>query len=282
MSIQKRFSEAFGLSPDYDVERRAFVHRISETVFHEAITGVYGMFYDELLKRLCFELGISSKNLIDDYNDGAIRRRQLPNIQYITKDDFTKTLQVTCMLYKVYSEANWVQQSIEGHILKALELSLVDIGIRWNDGMFYPSASKLLDSALVDDPLGCLKSYPEIRDVFILSVKDYSGKKPKEMAAKCFNIIERLTNVLLQNEKGLEKNHDALLAALNLSGDWKAMLGHYMQYIHKYSRHGESIDKELNQEEAEALLYMTGLFIRLIIKAHNNGTESLKELKQSG
>ena len=61
MSIRKRFSEIFGLEDNVEAERKRFVERVNQSIFHDIDTVKSRTFnYETLFELLCFELGVNA------------------------------------------------------------------------------------------------------------------------------------------------------------------------------------------------------------------------------
>jgi hypothetical protein len=269
MNLGKRFNDEFGLEPDLNAERTKFLLRIQNTLFDSIEKMKFSPeSYEVVFKEMCIQLGQDFASIARGRSYAG--PHTIPMLVRLTKSDFYTTLKLVEYLYAYYKD-DALRECIAKQVVAVLDLSACDIGIHWKDGFFYKSGSGFLDSMLIDDPLGCLKTYPAVRDEYVRAVKDYFDNEPKEMAQKCFIVVENLTRGLLGNSLTLDKNRDALLSKLALSDEWKRIIGPYLIYIHGYSRHGDSVGKELPEREAEALLYITGILVRLIVRAMNNG-----------
>jgi hypothetical protein len=263
MSILKRFNQIFGLGDDVEVERRRFVERVNQTIFHEIdTTGTAQFHYDSLFYSVCFELGVNAHDFRRRLYDPA-------EIRTLTGDVFEKTLLVLCALY-VYIELRpntkgqkWLSEGIEF----VLSRCACDIGVRWKDGSFYPAGAEELDKPLVEETLTWLSDYPDERKDYQRALQCYlAGEALGDVIKNCYSAVEGVARKVLGNERTLDKNKDELLAKLNLSDGWKSLLANYIKYAHDY-RHASVGRHEIKKQEAEAYFYMTGLIIRLTIES---------------
>jgi hypothetical protein len=237
MGVLKRFSEVFGLGDDVTKEKKRFVERINQFIFHEIDTADCEKFdYWELFKSICFELGINANEFQqrEGWELGYIGPLP-PALRTLTGDDFTKTLIILCILYdcveyesRKKEAQEWLSQTIEA----ALSRCTCDIGVKWKDGFFYPLGAEELDKPLIEEPLIRSNNYPEEEKVFRKALQCHlEGKSLNEVVKNCYSAIEGMVTMVLGNKDTLDKNKD---------------------------KH------RITKREAEAYLYMTGLIIRLI------------------
>ncbi|MFA7485741.1 MAG: hypothetical protein WCZ89_06935 [Phycisphaerae bacterium] len=269
MSMRKRFNEVFGLEDGIEEERKRFVQRVNQSIFHNIDTDDREHFdYYKLFELICFELGINAH----DVPERILRHTQeLPaKIRTLTRDDFTQTLLVLCILYRcvVYlSDEKECRKWLSKRIEAALSRSSCDIGVRWKDGFFYPAGAEELDKPLIEETLTWLKKYPNEMKDYQTALQYYlGGKTLGDVVKNCYSAIEGIARNILGNKKTLDNNKDELLSKINLSDSWKSLLANYIKYAHDY-RHASSERHGIKKQEAEAYLYMTGLIIRLVIES---------------
>lgn len=272
MGIRKRFNEIFGLEDRVEDERKRFVERVNQVIFHDIDTEGCDSFNDEVLFELvCFELGVNAHDFERRPLGLQSRRSSLPaEIRTLTGDDFTKTLQVLCALYghiELRSNSDEGQKWLSERIKIALSQCTCDIGLRWKDGFFYPAGAEELDKPLIEETLTWLKDYPDERKDYRTALQRYGvGDSLADVIKNCYSAIEGVARKILGNQKTLDNNKDELLAKINLSDGWKSLLANYITYAHDY-RHASIGRHEIKKQEAEAYLYMTGLIIRLSIES---------------
>ena len=273
MGILKRFNEIHGLGDDVEKERKRFVERVNQYIFHEIDTVHSDTYrYNNLFELVCFELGVNAHAipqrrtrslLVDDsYRPAAITT--------LTSNDFTKTLQILCILYFyiIYgSDKDEGQKRLSEKIEVTLSRCTCDIGVRWKEGFFYPSGAEELDKPIIEETLTWLSDYPNESKNYRTALQCYMVEGSlTDVITNCYSAIEGMARNVLGNQKTLDNNKDELLAKIELSDGWKSILANYVRYAHDY-RHASPERHDITKQEAEAYLYMTGLIIRLIIES---------------
>ncbi|MHC4327352.1 MAG: hypothetical protein ACYSWW_04415 [Planctomycetota bacterium] len=274
ININKRFNEVFGLEDGVEEEKKRFVERVNQLIFHYVDTEGFDDFgYPKLFESLCFELGVNVHDFRERNVESGMRygRDFVPaTIRTVTKDNFEKTLRVLCILYK-YIQLESDNKSAREWLSKQIKIVLSrctrDIGVRWKEEFFYPSGAKEMDKPLIEETLTWLSDYKDERKDYRTALQYYSeGNSLGDVIQKCYLAIEGVARRVLGNKKGLDNNKDELLAKMNLSDGWKPILATYIIYAHDY-RHASAKRHEITKQEAEAYLYMTGLIIRLTIES---------------
>jgi len=272
MSILKRFNEIFGLEDNVATERKRFVDRVNQIIFHEIDTVYSDSFvYHNLYKLICLELGVNAQDFPQRKLGPIMYERYLPaSIRTLTRDDFDKTLLVLCILYEhieYSSDHEAGQDRLSYKINSILSLCSCDIGIRWKEGFFYPAGAEELDESLIEETLTWLNDYPDERKDYKRALECYSGNQTSpDVIKNCYSAVEGIARNVLGSKKTLDKNKDELLKKMDLSDGWNSILATYINYAHNY-RHASPERHKIKEQEAEAYLYMTGLIIRLIIES---------------
>jgi hypothetical protein len=271
MGIRKEFNKIFGIEDSVEEEKKRFVQRVNQLIFHEIDTRRYEAFhYKFLFEMVCFALGVNAQDF---------PQREMPKfyevipatIRTLTKDDFNMTLRVLCILH-LYLPCK--RDEVEGQkwLSNYIELILsqctCDIGVRWKDGFFYPSGAEELDKPLIEETLTWLKDYPNERKDYKAAIQIYLVGEPlPDVIKNCYLSVEGIAREVLGNQKTLDNNKDELLTKMNLSDGWKSILATYIKYAHDY-RHASPERHNITKQEAEAYLYMTGLIIRLVVESN--------------
>ena len=277
MGIRRTFNALHGIKDNIEDEKRRFVERVNQVIFREVDTIRARQFnYDRLLKVLCFEIGRN----FDDLWRSACRRdpvltlqQEAPEIRSLTQSDFNMTLLALMVLYgdfkgKCDGKGDWLTEQIQ----LLLSKSTCDLGVRWKDGLFYPSGPEELDKPLVEETLTWLDSYPNEGKDYRQALEYYAaGDSLGDVVKSCYCALEGTARQVLNNTKTLDNNKDEILKRVGLSDGWKAMLATYVKYAHDF-RHASENRHAITRAEAEAYLYMTGLLIRLIIES-GQGTQ---------
>jgi len=272
MGIRKRFNEILGLEDSVEDEKKRFVERVNQFIFNDIDTTKVDTFhYVALFKLLCFRLGVNAHDFYERTIGRGMYENQIPTtIRTLTRDDFTQTLLVLCILYVCLEESSdsksnyeWLSNQIE----LVLSQCSCDIGIRWKEGFFYPAGAEELDKPLIEETLTWLNDYPNESKNYRTALQCYSARDSlPDVITNCYSAVEGVARNLLGNSKTLDNNKDELLAKMNLSDGWKSILANYIKYAHDY-RHASAERHDITKQEAEAYLYMTGLIIRLTIES---------------
>jgi len=261
----KKFNKIFGIQESVEEEKGRFVQRINQTIFKEVEDDHS---YERIFRAICYKLGTNADDRISRANQvhvsvGII----IPSLRSLTGDDFQQALKVLVLLYEFFDNNNEWQKYISDSIEIALRNATIDLGIKWKEGMFYLGGAKILDERIVEDPLDWLEAYPDEKRDFLDALKNYTFKKYDAVVIDCYLVIEGLARRVLKNKRTLENNREELLKKIRLSQEWKAFLSNYINYANEVKRHAGDKRHTINPSEVEALLYFTGLMVRLIIES---------------
>jgi hypothetical protein len=137
----------------------------------------------------------------------------------------------------------------------------------------HPGGAEILDEALIDDNLGWLAAYPTVEKPFVQALTMYLEKQPNEQRNLLDNLrfaVEQLLRVVLKNEKSLENQKDAFLAWLKDHGLHSSIISMYHVLLFdrftKYQNDAVKHSEQYSPLEIEFMLYLTGTFIRLILR----------------
>ena len=272
MKIRKRFNEIFGLEDGIEEERKRFVERVNQIIFHYMDTEHWEDFdYRTLFERVCLELGVNAHDFQSRTLEGDMCEEKVPaQMRTLASHDFGETLLVLCALYthiRLGSDAKEGREWLCKYIKLALSRCTCDIGVRWKDGFFYPSGAEELDKPLIEETLSWLKDCPNERKDYRTALQYYlEGKSLCDVIKNCYSAVEGVVRNVLGNKRTLDNNRDELLTRMNLADGWKSLLANYIKYAHDY-RHASEERHEIAKQEAEAYLYMTGLIMRLVIES---------------
>lgn len=149
-----RFNEVFGIKDDLSTEQGRFVERINQTALIRIEELNYPVSYESIFKRVCYWLGTNANDRIFQWNRGRYSHHTaVPNLRSLTGDDYLETLRVLVLLYKALDKVPAEQKALSDWIEAAISHATVDLGVTWNEGMFYPSGARELDQGLVEEPL---------------------------------------------------------------------------------------------------------------------------------
>ena len=185
----------------------------------------------------------------------------------MTEDKFPETIKVLYLLYGAVSKAAKEQETLSAWIESALIQATVDLGITWNQGMFYPSGARELDQSLIEEPLKWLKAFANVRTDYLKALEGYINKRLDEVIIHCYIAIEGITRETLGNDRTLDNNRENLLQKIGLSQEWKALLNNFITYANEFKRHASEKRHNINPAEVEGFFYMSGVLLRLITVA---------------
>jgi hypothetical protein len=273
MAIRKQFNKIFGIEDSTEKEKQRFVERVNQIIFDKIDKAPESRFnYEALFPLICFELGVNANDFEKRCGNGIDEDDIPASIRTLTGDDFTQTIQVLCIVYlrikclgNNEEDLDWLSESIE----IILSQCTCDIGVKWKDGLFYPSGADELDKPLIEETLTWLDNYPNEQKDFKSALQSYlSGKSLPDVIKNCYSALEGIARNILGNQKTLDNNKDELLSKINLSNGWNSILATYIKFAHDY-RHASPDRHNITKQEAEAYLYMTGLIIRLLVVEYN-------------
>ena len=265
-----RFNKIFGIQETLPVVQSRFVQRINQTAFHN-IDKMFFVHYKVIFEQVCYWLGVNAIDRISIANINSFGRQlDIPPLRSLTNDEFIPTLQVLVLLHQYYDGHPKEQKEISDSVADALSSAAIDLGVKWNDGMFYPSGANELDEKLVEEPLEWLADFPAERIDYMKALTGYTNNRLDEVVGNCYLTIEGLARNVLNNGKVLENNRDELIAKIGLSQEWKSLLKNFVNYANEFRRHASENRHNIKPAEAEAFLYMTGLLVRLIIETINS------------
>jgi hypothetical protein len=229
---------------------------------------VEGLAYYELLfKKVSYLLGINANDIIREANSmNYPSSRIIPGLRTLTLDDFTETLRVLVLIHQYLEQAPEEQEQLSGWIGIALENASIDIGVKWNEGMFYPTGAKELDERLIEEPFKWLIDFPNEKADYVKAITGYMNKRFDDVIINCYLVVEGVGRNVLNNRKTLDNNREELVKRIGLSQEWKSLLNHFIHYANEFKRHASEKRHDVKPIEVEAFLYMTGLLVRMIIE----------------
>lgn len=262
----KKIYELFGIQPKLDDEKKGFVQRINQTIYSNVEKR---QDYGKLFRRICYSLGENADDRIAAANQYRKHSYDMiiPTLRSLTKDNFENTIKILWLVYSYIDESEF-KKEIDEWIKIALAHAVIDIGVKWADGEFYPSGAKILDEKLIDDPLGWLQKYPPIKEHYGNALKDYYNKQYNDSVGNCYLALEGFVRSVLGNDRTLDNNKEDLLKYIDISQEWKAILNKFIDYANEYKRHASKKLHEVKPREVEAFVYFTGLLLRLLLEAN--------------
>jgi hypothetical protein len=266
MSI-KEFDKLFGLSSTIEEEKIKFINRIENTLFSFFARNFELQDKQRLFKFVCNQLGLDADNLI---RQNSLLSTMIPTFDSLSNKDFIQTLRITVAIYSGFSEREDIQQFITKVVAETLDKSTLNLGIKWTDGIFYPTGDKLLDKELIDTAVSLLDQYPNEKKDLKNALDNYNSKSLYGVVENCYIAVEGISRNLLNNNRTLDKNKEDLLRLLKFSKYWDKIFLNYLSYAHEYRRHAGENRHDLKPEEVEGFLYLTCLIIRSTLRAFDD------------
>lgn len=188
--------------------------------------------------------------------------------------DFNTCLRTVEKIDEAIQDAN-AKGVFSEAVEQCLALCEIDLGVRWANGVFWPSGAKLLDDELVNDQLKWLSDagYPAVREPFEKGLSDFlrarnEAERYKDVVTDMYEALEAMAKIVCGNGKDLSANREAFVTRLGLTKNFDKMLKEYVDFGCEF-RHAEgprAARTPLLPQEVEAFVYMTGLFLRLAIE----------------
>jgi hypothetical protein len=263
--MTEKFHERFNIPFSMDEAKRRFINRAGNEIFRKNEWN--RTFHQLLLRAVATTLG-EVFLIVKDFRD------------YI-KEDFSNSLQG---IEGIYSFLEGVLpnelKGFDTRVQEIINFSEYDLGIRWESGRFYPTGAKLLDDSLVNESLKWLrvKSFQTVFTPFEKALDHLlrARSKPELLAdviTDAYEAMEALAKVVTGKDQALDANQDAFLKLICASEEYKQILHEslrkYRSFAHKF-RHGAATPEKkpsIGYAEAESFIYLTGLFIRLVISS---------------
>lgn len=269
--ISNRFNKIFNNAFTLDEEKEKFINRINQTIFPFLEKKVE---YPDLFNFTCWELGLNSIDLVKAFNQGNYTYdKRIPSLRKLTRDEFEKSLEVICIIRSFYHKDEFksdIEEMIDLFVEESLKSASLSLGIRWKDGMFYPSGAPYLDNHLVDDVLGLLdkKELIPVKSAFEKGIKAFSTNTTgnlqnagRDMQVACDELIKY---IFKDNNLGFKHLFsDSRIKQIGLNRYQSRIYGILNDYFDKEIKHKAEI--ALDNNDVENIIYLTGQFIRLCL-----------------
>jgi len=261
-----RFNKVFGIRDDLSIEQNRFVERINQTAFVHIQKLKYSVSYEGIFRKVCYSLGTNADDQISKANRMNYGSTTfIPPLCSLTGNDYLETLRVLVMLYEALDKVSGERETLSDWIEAALSRATVDLGVTWNEGMFYPSGARELDKSLIKEPLEWLADFPNERVDYLKALSGYASKRLDDVIINCYLAVEGIARDILGNNKTLDNNREELIKKSGLSQEWKSLLSNFINYANEFKRHASEKRHSLNPVEVEAFLYMSGVLLRVAI-----------------
>lgn len=256
------FYKRFDIQIDIAETRKQFLNRVHNRIFE--------YYFEEQ------ETWVSKERVLRDVAD-ALGEKHIYGcpFDYYVKNDFHTCLRAIEAVYK-YMNTKSSRVHLTLHITEILDDCEIDLGIRWQDGVFLRSGAKLLDRKLVNEPLHWLAKarYDNVRTPFEKGLSHLlkcgtNAELCSDVITDMYEALEALAKIITGKDKDLSANRDLFLKKIKTSEYYKPILKEYHTYACKF-RHGLKEKKKrpkLSISEVESFVYLTGLFIRLAVES---------------
>jgi len=135
--------------------------------------------------------------------------------------------------------------------------------------LFFPAGAKLLDQKLVNDNLDWLAEYHDSYKAFKNALTEVGTKgKERQVIDNLRLSLELLLKVLLKNNKSIENQKEFIgkylkvrKTSTEISNLFWTVLDYYSKYQNDKIKHGDNVQVD----EVEFLLYLTGTLMRFML-----------------
>jgi Glu-tRNA(Gln) amidotransferase subunit E-like FAD-binding protein len=265
--MNKEIFARFNIKIDLKESQKRFRNKINNVLFHSHLFTGGSFNLQDIRFRFCnayglkFELG---KNFQNNYLSDVI-----------TFEEYL--LRLICIIEILIDEVPDIAKTFYEVIQKCISESPTDLNLRIVKikklYSIFPKGSELLDDKLVDDSLNILtkSKYESVKVAFEKGLKEYlESSQDKSKLKNCLRdmqlAMDELSKIVLKDKnvgvKHLIKNENWPKTGLN--NYFKKMLFEYNEMLDKLSKHS-SVSK-FSEKEVESVIYLTGLFIRLILE----------------
>lgn len=176
-----------------------------------------------------------------------------------------------------------IQFSAVQKIATALNLSGINavICVDGEKYKFFPYSEAFLDKAVVVDVLNWLGSYDKAQEQYRQALKFMlMGKYTRQVVDSLRLALELFLKQFLGNNKSIEnqtKDLGAYLKEKNLSQEVSNMFFKLIDCYAKYNNSHAKHDNSVEMSELDFLLYLTGSFIRFLIKMDTTNVIKIEE-----
>jgi hypothetical protein len=269
----KNLFKRFNIEVDLISAQRIFINKINN----------YILFFPKFANDSAFAYALCN-NLGIEYMAGTDIRSYLPS----EKESFKEYILYLQIIINMLFNESLLNKDKEyvyllSKVQSAIEETPIDLGIKLKKykskaAQIRLSGSKLLDEKLVDDVLGLLSDSKRkpIRIAFEKGLNEYleSISKPEKLK----NTFRDMQLSCDETCKLLLKNKQLGFAHLFKKNNWEELgLNSYQkqifwvlnEYIDKFAKHKS--DAVITREDTEFVIYLTGMFIRLLLSKNKKG-----------
>jgi len=256
------FHERFNLRIGDGSARRRFLNRITNYIWD----GFFQHDVDEKIMR--------GQVLWQIANDFGEEYEWDDSFEDYIKGDYYRCLHALESAYHGLN-AKARKADLSGLIETVLSMSEIDLGIEWRKGVFIRTGARELDEALVNVPLEWLADdkYSNLRRPFQKGLSAFleSDTEPMRRTDVIRDMYEALAAlaklVTGRPNRDLSANAEMFIRAVDASEQYKRLLKEYIAYANtfRHGLHSEAKLPEVSSREVESIIYLTGIFIRMVM-----------------
>lgn len=266
----KELFKRFNINVTLEDAQKKFINKINNILFNSQAFNSSTFKIEDFTWEFCNNIGlkyVSYQHFHDTYLVG------IPFNEYLFR--------LQCLLDILYSRNTEKHHILFSLIDNAIDTSAIDIGLRIKfykkkSAKIYFSGSKLLDNRLVDDILGVLEGEDKsaIKLAFEKGLKEFLESRRekdklknsiRDMQLACDEVVKFLFGDKNFGFRHLFKNDR--WNKIGLNEYQKQIFWSLNEYVDKLFKH--KADSKVNSEDAEFVIYLTGLFIRIILLKQN-------------
>jgi hypothetical protein len=247
-----KFEERFGLVVGVNEARERFVHRVQYLIFGKYVRGSQEEY--RYLEAIIVGLGRP-----EEHFDLDLKR--------IVGPDFYDNLKAIEYVHQMAHEPKELDE-IVGFILRESE---IDLGVKWENGMFMKAGAPLLDDKLVRDVLGWAhdSKYESVLAPFEKGLRHFleSTKRPEllsDVVTDMYEALEAVAKIVTKRDADLSSNRERFIKAVRAPDAYKKLLKEYIDYGCEFRHAADASEQKpaLSPEEVESFVYLTGIFVR--------------------
>ena len=266
--MNKEIFARFNIKIDLKESQKRFRNKVNNILFHSNLFNDGSFDLQNIEFQFCNEYGLK----FEDYSLAFESDYLKDNISF---EEYL--LRLICIIEILFEKVPKIAETFCELIAEYINESPTDLNLRIvkikKSYSIFPKGSELLDVKLVDDSLNILSKpkYESVKIAFEKGLKEYlQSSQDKSKLKNCLRdmqlAMDELSKIVLKDRnvgvKHLIKNENWPKTGLN--DYFKKMLFEYNEMLDKLSKHS-SVSK-FSEKEVESVIYLTGLFIRLILE----------------
>jgi hypothetical protein len=254
-----KFEERFGLVVGVDEARERFVNRVHLTIFTRFVS-----FFASQEQRYVDAVVVGL---------GRPPRFNAPPLREIVGRNFHDNLKAIEYIHRASPRPH--QGELDQIVGSILGESEVDLGIRWENGVFVKAGAPLLDDRLVRDVLGWArdKKYETVIAPFEKGLRHFleSTKRPEllsDVVTDMYEALEAVAKIVTDRNADLSSNRERFIKVVRAPDAYKKLLKEYIDYGCEFRHAADASEQKpaLSPEEVESFIYLTGIFVRFAMK----------------